>query len=616
MTYLMLSIHQKQTLWDNDKPIQDAKVKLIARPGTGKTQTVSSYAIDLASNHVGLRAYQGIAMLSYTNVAKQEISKRIRQLNTGYELLDYPNYIGTFDSFINNFIFLPFGHRFMGAGTRPRLVGEPFGVWSGLLESAPSHRTHSMYFDCFSFSKDGTIKKLLSSKYVNGTARRLPTDNNKITNMKNEMFGRGFALQADANYIAFKLLEQHEDLRKLVAGRFPIIIVDEAQDLTETQHAILDLLLDGDDGLRSCVLVGDNAQAIYEWNTARPDLLTDKQGFQLEKLTETFRCSKSVCNLLNAITNDDYTISPAGKNLTYTDDIDISEIDFGDTDQIEAAYTSFLEYIQHKEPHDDKMLKIAILARPKSLIATIKSVVLGEEVIETPIFQEKSSKDFLRIIYYCQKNNWHKAWSAYERYWKNLKDKTEIDDLADSINHEVFNQDNYDAKTYRKNVIILLKKISEQAALFTKVSELSVLSADTDLKRYFPTIIKNTTDFAGFVARSGGDTSISDLFSNEQEKDPILVHFPNGKLGELHIGTVHSVKGETYDGVLYFSKDNTRHSRDRCDQSGNAWKKILTHGIELCEDKRIVYVALSRTAQTLWIAGESEVCEAFSDLIT
>lgn len=134
MTYLMLSIHQKQTLWDNDKPIQDAKVKLIARPGTGKTQTVSSYAIDLASNHVGLRAYQGIAMLSYTNVAKQEISKRIRQLNTGYELLDYPNYIGTFDSFINNFIFLPFGHRFMGAGTRPRLVGEPFGVWSGLLE--------------------------------------------------------------------------------------------------------------------------------------------------------------------------------------------------------------------------------------------------------------------------------------------------------------------------------------------------------------------------------------------------------------------------------------------------------------------------------------------------
>ena len=221
--------------------------------------------------------------------------------------------------------------------------------------------------------------------------------------------------------------------------------------------------------------------------------------------------------------------------------------DSGDTDQIEAAYTSFLEYIQHKEPHDDKMLKIAILARPKSLIATIKSVVLGEEVIETPIFQEKSSKDFLRIIYYCQKNNWHKAWSAYERYWKNLKDKTEIDDLADSINHEVFNQDNYDAKTYRKNVIILLKKISEQAALFTKVSELSVLSADTDLKRYFLTIIKNTTDFAGFVARSGGDTSISDLFSNEQEKDPILVHFPNGKLGELHIGTVHSVKGETYD---------------------------------------------------------------------
>lgn len=611
----MLSQHQKQTLWNNDKPILGAKVKLIARPGTGKTQTVSSYAIDLAANPIGLKAYQGIAMLSYTNVAKNEISKRVQQLNTGHELLDYPNYIGTFDSFINNFIFLPFGHRFMGAGIRPRLVGEPFGVWSGLLESAPNHRTHSMYFDCFSFAKDGTIKKLLTSKYVNGTSRRLPTDNNKITNMKNEMFERGFALQADANYIALKLLEQHKDLRRLVAGRFPILIIDEAQDLTEIQHAIIDLLLDGDDRLKSCVLVGDNAQAIYEWNTARPDLLTNKQDFQSEKLVETFRCSQSVCNLLNAITDDDYSISPAGKNLTYLDDIDISEIDFSDTDQIEATYTSFLEHIQDKEPHDGIKLKVAMLARPKALIATIKSVVLGQQVIETPIFQEKSSKDFLRIVYYCQKNNWHKAWSSYERYWKNLKNKNDTDDLVDNINLEVFSQDDYDAKVFRRNVIVLLKKISDQTATFTNVSELSSINTDADLKRFFPTITKNIADFTGFVARSGGDTSISDLYANEQEKDPITIHFPNGKMGELHIGTVHSVKGETYDGVLYFSKDTTKHSRERCDQSGNAWKKILAHDIQLCEDKRIVYVALSRTAQTLWIAGESEVCEAFTTLI-
>jgi len=610
----MLSQHQKQTLWNNGSPILNAKVKLIARPGTGKTQTVSSYAIELASNHIGLRPYQGIAMLSYTNVAKQEIGDRIKRLRVGNELLEYPNYIGTFDSFINNFIFLPFGRRFMGKSVRPRLVGEPFGVWTGLLESSPPHRIHSMYFDCFSFSKDGTPKKLLTSKYVNGTARRLPTDSNKIINMKNEMFQRGFALQADANYIALKLLQQYKDLRKLVVGRFPIFIIDEAQDLTEIQHSILDLLLN-DDGLQSCVLVGDNAQAIYEWNTARPDLLTNKQGFQSEKLVETFRCSQSVCDLLNAITNDDYSISPAGKNLSYRDDVNISEIDFASTDQIEAAYTAFLAYIQQKVPHDDTRLKIAILARPKSLITTIKSVVLGYEIIETPILQEKSSRDLLRVIHYCQKNRWHKAWSAYERYWKNLKDINEAQDLVDSINKEVFTRDDYEAKNYRKNAMVLLKKISEQTRSFTKVSELSAIVTDADLRRYLPTISKNISDFNGFVTRSGGDTTMSDLFADESEKDPILVNFPNGKVGELHIGTVHSVKGETYDGVLYFSKDTTKHSRERCDQTGNAWKKILTHDIELCEDKRIVYVALSRTAQTLWIVGESAVCEAFSSLI-
>lgn len=611
----MLSLHQKQTLWSGDQPVLGAKIKLIARPGTGKTQTVTSYGIDLASSGAGLKKYQGIAMLSYTNVAKQEINKRIQQLNSGHELLSYPHYIGTFDSFINNFIFLPFGQRFMGSGVRPKLVGEPFGVWNGLPESAPNHRAHSMYFDCFTFSKEGAIKKLTSTKYVNGTSRRLPTDNTKIINMKNEMFQRGFALQADANYIAYKLLEQNKDLRQLIVGRFPIIIIDEAQDLTETQHAILDLLLNNTPALQSCILVGDNAQAIYEWNTARPDLLTNKEGFQLEKLTETFRCSQNICNLLNAITSDQYSISPAGKNATYPDEVEITEIDFNDTDHIEAVYTDFLEHIQSKDPHDEKRIKVAILARSKSLLATIKSVVIGHGTAESPIFQEKSSRDLLRIIHYIQKNNWHKAWLAYERYWKNLKELDDLEDIASKINQQVFAQQDYDPKAYRKSGMALLKKMFSASSSFNTVGELASIPIDLEIRGYFPTINKNQADFSGFVVRSGGDVSISDLFSNESEKDPILVHFPNNKIGELHIGTVHSVKGETYDGVLYFSKDTTKHSRERCDQPGNAWKKILTHDIELCEDKRIVYVALSRTAQSLWIAGEAEVCEVFSGMI-
>ncbi|MCA1606556.1 MAG: hypothetical protein LC775_14060, partial [Acidobacteria bacterium] len=71
----------------------------------------------------------GMAVLSYTNVAKDELEAKICQRSVASGLLSTPHFVGTIDSFINQYVFLPFGSRRMGyTGGRPRLVGEP--TWS------------------------------------------------------------------------------------------------------------------------------------------------------------------------------------------------------------------------------------------------------------------------------------------------------------------------------------------------------------------------------------------------------------------------------------------------------------------------------------------------------
>ena len=144
-----LTVAQKSTLWDERGHVRKKEyIRLTARPGTGKTHTVTHYCIDLANewqNHH--RSWQGIAVLSYTNVAKREIERRVSENKTGYELLGFPHYIGTLDSFINNHIFLPFGARILGCESRPTLVGEPFSSGVTVNRTVKRPRGGIGYFD-------------------------------------------------------------------------------------------------------------------------------------------------------------------------------------------------------------------------------------------------------------------------------------------------------------------------------------------------------------------------------------------------------------------------------------------------------------------------------------
>ena len=265
-----------------------------------------------------------LAVVSYTNVAKDELELKIRRLGKANILLKAPHFVGTLDAFVNQELFLPFGAPIMQCTAgRPTLVGEPYRQWRSswpLHNARPTGAYATQFFDCYSVGLDGTpfvvdsTPRLVTTD-VNARAKQVTSSNAaNILSMKKHVWRHGMALQSDATYIAYQALRASPALTKALVGRFPVLVVDEAQDMTEIQHALVDHLVAA--GHQHVILVGDENQAIYEWNTARPQLFIAKSAsttWQATALTASFRCSPAIFTALATLA--DSTASRRAWNL-------------------------------------------------------------------------------------------------------------------------------------------------------------------------------------------------------------------------------------------------------------------------------------------------------------
>ena len=272
-----LSNKQKEIVFD-----KSGKFVVRACPGSGKTYCVSARLTRLILDWK--KEYEGIAAVSFTNVAWHEIEKKYSEEFQVGNKISFPHFLGTIDSFINKYIFLPYGHLVLKCKGRPTLVGEPHGIWTGKYFS-------DSLFDNISYKIDGSLYAI--------NDRVMPPNwlgNANITRSKKNINKGGFATQPDANYFAMKILEAFPQIAKAIALRFPYLIVDEAQDTSEIQMRIIDCLIAN--GLNEVMLVGDPDQAIFEWNDARPDLLNQKfnEWENSIVLNESRRSSQRICN--------------------------------------------------------------------------------------------------------------------------------------------------------------------------------------------------------------------------------------------------------------------------------------------------------------------------------
>lgn len=114
---------------------------------------------------------------------------------------------------------------------------------------------------------------------------------------KKKFLKAGFATYSDAEFVCYYLLKANAKLLSLLVKRFPILYIDECQDLSKNQLEILQLL--ANQGIK-LHFIGDNNQSIYEFKKVNVDAIQafiSNNGMKELHLTRNFRSNQNIVNV-------------------------------------------------------------------------------------------------------------------------------------------------------------------------------------------------------------------------------------------------------------------------------------------------------------------------------
>ncbi len=299
---------RKQILAQNPTDQQTAAIfedelefLLRASPGSGKTWTSCRRFIWRGANWPYPSG--GLALLSFTNTAIREFHDATIKVGRR-DLLSDPNYVGTFDSFVERFILTPFGHLIAGSSKRPKLFIAPrpgdrnnkkLMAWTeikGRKQPVPA-------WDIIPYPENGKYAYKAPKEF--GGKRLLLAGQNPV----HELMGAGLYTHQQRVYWACRLLFDRPHIAKLIARRFPEIVVDEAQD---TNVWLLILLNCVRENGSKVTLIGDPDQCIYEFSMAEPTslpALKEKWGLPEKPLSQSFRCNNKIAAAVRNIGGND-----------------------------------------------------------------------------------------------------------------------------------------------------------------------------------------------------------------------------------------------------------------------------------------------------------------------
>ena len=544
-----------------------------ACPGSGKTYAVAArLAHQLPKWN---KRAQGIAALSFTNVAWREIERKLSKNFSQNVPLRFPHFLGTLDSFINQFIFLPFGHHLLNCTKRPTLVGAPHSSWA----IKRFERDYDQYFDKISYGvNDELVFPNIPNLFFFPFKQFYKIDGSEsqhAVNMravKKRYWAKGYASQDDANYFAYRILEKFPNIARALVYRFPNIILDEAQDTNEIHMKILDKLIEH--GLNEIALIGDQDQAIFEWNEAKPALFREKYNTWADnsvELNENMRSSQKICNVTKKLS----TLSSTSRAINDTvRDLSIDpEIWVYDRDNVRDIVATFISKCESfgisVEPQT-----VAVIYRSKSFYNDITGITSSFQSPSPWLDEDFLTQDIAKGAYLYHQGFFKEGFNVMERSLiKLLLNKSVV--TADEHDKEILKTG---FKDHRSRVV---KMLSDLPHSNLRIGDW-IASANPVISSLCSTSSLRIND-----THSG--MNFSDIFPNERRDASPLPYT---------LGTVHSVKGETFDATLVLLREKVSKN----------YRTLLAEDTlqDKNEELRIVYVGLTRPRKFVVLAVPNE----------
>ena len=240
---------------------------MLAGPGSGKTKVLTLKLARLIAEDVA--PPRGVACLTYNNECVKELTRRLARLG----IRNSRNvFVGTVHSFCLKAVLVPYANkgglalpdplRIATPSDSERLFSQAKDRVVGINERPEEWRRRCDRYRRTWLDRDGPEWKEEDTQVAD-----------VIEDYERRLRSAGFIDFDDMVLLGLRLIETQPWVRKVLTARFPVLVVDEYQDLGLTLHRLVMSLCFGSE--RTCRLfaVGDPDQSIYSFTGAQPELL-------------------------------------------------------------------------------------------------------------------------------------------------------------------------------------------------------------------------------------------------------------------------------------------------------------------------------------------------------
>lgn len=573
---------------------------LKACAGSGKTEVVglkAAYEIK-QWNQEG-----GIAVLSFTNDATDVIKDRVKRFLGNSRTS--PHYIGTLGSFIHSYIVQPFAYKIVGYSGENNdyslsLIDEKISIHSNhwlnnfkcRVPYIDAHnRQIAIYANQIGFDigeKDfyfyvGDTRVWLKQYYNLERIQKYILEKRKtysgfwaetyvrkcIRECKEEFWKKGFVNFDDLNILAVRILKS--DIGSLIAKRFPVIIIDECQDLSANELEVLKSLRD-----KGCYIhcVGDLNQSIYDFKNVKPEFISDYlKKFTPLSLTLNYRSCKEIVDFSNKLIH-----SKESESVVTDSILGINSLMYIEYSTPQDAIGEYVDILKHLkwENHENR-----ILVKQNSLKKMLENSTQGEYdekeplLVAVQLWKNKTPNCMFTALELAGKqvSKWFGGGKTSKNYYC-------PSDITSVFAWKVYLMNFLDA-------LSAIPQLNDFSLTYGKWHEVGRQELNTILEQNYSAISIydniNNRDLTNLV--TGKNFAVS-----KGNKDKKIVPITSDVHIEIPIMTIHASKGCTFDTTLVISSQTEK-------SNGGHWKKHWLMGSG--EEKRIGYVASSRAKHLL-----------------
>jgi DNA helicase II / ATP-dependent DNA helicase PcrA len=284
---------------DRKDPRQDVlksseQLDVAACPGSGKTTLLVAKLAILAEKWE--YRTRGICVLSHTNVARNEIENKLGNSTVGRTLLGYPHFVGTIHSFVAEFLAiqwirsLSYPVKLIDSEICESIRWKKLAKkWRSALEHRHVDKSDIRILDTnFRWAKkDGTIPLADDTETYREYQRACE-----------QTAADGFHCYDDMFVWALDMMAKLPWIIGVIRDRFPILFIDETQDNSEEQSAILYKIFMEGDGPVIRQRFGDSNQAIFDYIDVQESETDIFPSAMIKKdIPNSYRFGQTIANL-------------------------------------------------------------------------------------------------------------------------------------------------------------------------------------------------------------------------------------------------------------------------------------------------------------------------------